>query len=104
MRLADACQWAALHILGEERSDEHWMPDSAVKHGEPEGWMVLKPFDNLRRPTRARCSERHAECDVREPVRRAGAGVAVASAAAASMSVRRPRTRQMTFVNGNRDT
>ncbi len=34
---------------------------------------------------------------------RAGAGVAVALAAAASMSVRRPRTRQLAFVNGDRE-
>jgi len=34
---------------------------------------------------------------------RAGAGVAVALAAAASMSVRRPRTRHLAFVNGNRE-
>ena len=48
-------------------------------------------------------SERHAEWDVREPVRRAGAGVAVALAAAASMSARIARTRLMTFINGDRE-
>ncbi len=71
------------------------MPASALTHGEPGLWIALKPFAHLNRSTRARWSERHAEWDIRKPVRRAGAGVAVALAAAASMSVRLPRTRLM---------
>ena len=59
------------------------------------GWIAQKSFAHLNRSTRARGSERHAEWDIHEPVRRAGAGVAVASAAAASMNGRRSRTRLM---------
>jgi|GEM_PF-7110848 len=33
------------------------------------GWIARKPFANLRRTTRARGSERHAEWDIRKPVK-----------------------------------
>ena len=33
------------------------------------GWIAQKPFEDLRRSTRARGSERHAEWDVRKPVK-----------------------------------
>ena len=97
--------WRTKRCLSRSVSDEVFPPDPAPEIVTLlDGWKARKPFDNLRRPPRARGSERHAEGDVRTNQRwRAGAGVAVALAAAASMSVRRTRTRHMAFVNGNRE-
>jgi hypothetical protein len=66
------------------------------------GWKARKTFDDLRRPTRARGSERHAEWDVRKPEMACRCPEQSALAGCTGMSVRRPRTRHIASVNGNR--
>jgi hypothetical protein len=63
---SDSDEVASLHLS---------VPDCAPKSSANlHGWIALKPFENLRRSTRARSSERAAEEDFRIRRRRPGAG------------------------------
>ena len=60
--------WRTKRCLSRSVSDEVFPPDPAPEIVTLlDGWKARKPFDNLRRPPRARGSERHAESDVRKP-------------------------------------
>jgi len=73
----------------EERIDEQFLPAPAPKPSTNlNGSQARKAFDDLRRLSRARESERHADRGVRMPVRRYGGRQPTASAGGEAMSGR----------------